>query len=167
MCDDFPKTARLESAGDHVEGALELWVEEPRDQVWFALTDPARLVEWLAPGRIEARVGGAVQIDFQSSGLVIDSRVTHCQPQWLLEYSWSTPAEPVRMIRWELFEAPEGTKVVLTVRIPREEDAARTFAGWSAHLTMLAAALAGAPIRFPLEQFKAEREAYRTQLVAA
>lgn len=167
MCDDFPKTARLEYVGDHVEGALELWVEQPRDQVWFALTDPCRLADWLAPGRIEPKVGGAVEIDFQNSGVVINSRVTACRPQWLLEYSWSGPAEPARLIRWELFEAAEETKVVLTVRIPRDEDVARAFAGWSAQLTMLAATLAGASTRFPYEQFKADRESYQAQLAAA
>lgn len=167
MSDDAPITARIEWALDHVEGSLELSVEQPRARVWAALTDPNRLVDWLAPGRIEPRVGGAVQIDFQASGVTIDSQVTACRPEWLLEYSWSGPGEPARMVRWELSEDPNGTKIRLTLRIPKEEDAARAFAGWSAHLTMLAAALSGAPTRFPFEQFKTERETYRTRLNAA
>lgn len=167
MYDDVPRTTRLEYVGDHVEGAFEFLVEQTRDEVWHHLTEPSRLGDWLAPGRIEPRTGGAVEIAFQNSGVIIDSRVTACRPQWLLEYSWSGPSEPVRLIRWELIQAAEGTRIVLTVRIPREEDAARAFAGWSAHLTMLASALTGVPTRFPFEQFKADREAYRTLLTDA
>jgi hypothetical protein len=52
----------------------------------------------------------------------------------------------------------------LTLRIPDNEDIARTCAGWDAHLEMLAAAMEGVPIKFPFERFKAAREAYRARL---
>ena len=62
--------------------------------------------------------------------------------------------------------AIEGDEVLLdlTLRMPASEDAGRACAGWDAHLEMLAAALAGVPIKFPFELFKAARDAYRAQL---
>jgi hypothetical protein len=55
-------------------------------------------------------------------------------------------------------------RLVLTLSVPDGEDAGRSAAGWAAHLEMLAAALAGAPIKFPFEVFKAARDSYRAQL---
>ena len=46
------------------------------------------------------------------------------------------------------------------------EDIARTCAGWEAHLAMLQAALADAPIPFPFELFKATRETYKGKAAA-
>ena len=63
---------------------------------------------------------------------------------------------------------PKGDEVELdlTLLMPASEDAGRSCAGWDAHLEMLAAALAGVPIKFPFELFKAARDAYRVQLAA-
>jgi hypothetical protein len=52
---------------------------------------------------------------------------------------------------------------MLTVRIPENEDIAKTCAGWEAHLAMLMAALEGAPISFPFEVFQAARAAYQAR----
>jgi hypothetical protein len=49
----------------------------------------------------------------------------------------------------------------LTLRIPEDEDIARSCAGWEAHLMMLLAAIEGVPIKFPFERFQATREAYK------
>ena len=136
------------------------------DEVWVTLTDAAGLAEWLAPGRIEARQGGTVRLDFPDSGIVIDSTVSEIEPWRVLEYSWSKAGEPLRPIRFMLESAGAGTTLTLTLSVPGAEDAGRTAAGWAAHLEMLAAALAGAPIPFPFEVFKTAREAYRAQLAS-
>ena len=129
------------------------------DVVWRMLTEATG--QWLAPGRVEPRLGGAVRLAFADSGTVIESAVTAFEPDRLVAFSWSRPGEPTRPVRWAL--APDGgaTRLTLTVRAPESEEAARAFAGWEAHLAMLSAALAGAPIAFPFEVFKAAREAYR------
>lgn len=44
--------------------------------------------------------------------------------------------------------------------LPRGEDAARACAGFEGHLDMLAAALDGLPIRFPVPHFLAARNGY-------
>lgn len=138
-----------------------------RDSLWRMLTDPACLKDWLAPGTIEPRLGGRVVLDFGVSGTAIDSRVTVWQPPADLEYAWSSEGQPVRPLRWQLQPAKEDTELMLTLRIPLDEDAAKTAAGWDAHLEMLLAAAAGVPIGFPVERFKASRAAFQQRLASA
>jgi len=139
-------------------------LEHPPEVVWLTLTDAAKLPGWLAPGRIEAAIGGAVRLDFADSGTVIESRVTGFEPGRLVEYSWSKPGEPLRPVRFEIAPEDAATRLTLTVTMPAGEDPGRACAGWEAHLAMLQAALANAPVPFPFETFKAAREAYRAKV---
>lgn len=145
---------------------FELTLEACAAEVWSFLTQSDRLPQWLAPGRIELEPGGAARLDFQDSGIVIDSRVTRCQAPRALAYSWSSPGEPDRPVRWTLEPDGAATRLALELDLPAQEDAARSAAGWAAHLEMLQAALAGAPVKFPFPTFKAARAAFGTQLAA-
>jgi len=156
----------LERVDGGVRARLERLIEIDQDAVWAALTDPAQLAQWLAPGEIALEAGGAAKLDFVDSGIVIDSVVTAVEAPWLLEYSWSSLGEPDRPLRWETRDEDGSTRVTLTVTVPEGEDAARACAGWVAHLEMLAAALFGAPMKFPFDRFKAAREAYNARLLA-
>ena len=150
--------------GDVVEARISLMLDDHVEQVWAFLTDPEYLVQWLAPGQIELSLGGAARLNFADSGTEIDSTVTAFNPFHLLEYSWSKPGEPERPIRWSLEPIGAATRLDLKLTIPSNEDAGRAAAGWAAHLEMLAAALAGVPIKFPFDVFKAARDTYRAQL---
>jgi uncharacterized protein YndB with AHSA1/START domain len=148
------------------QGRLErVYGHEPA-AVWRMLTEPQGLAQWLAPGTIELRAGGAVRIDFADSGIVIASTVRALEPLRLLEYSWSSGTEPERPLRWELEATEQGTRLVLTVTVPAGEDAAKACAGFEGHLEMLAAALEGVPVRFPLELYLQARKAYQAMLQA-
>jgi uncharacterized protein YndB with AHSA1/START domain len=155
---------RVERRGGYTEVTLRREFDHDVRAVWAALTDSARLAQWLAPGTIELRDGGAAKLNFVDSGIVIDSKVTALDPPYLLEYSWSGPGEPSRPLRWHLVGAPAKTTLSLTVSTPAGEDVARACAGFEAHLEMLAAALEGVPIKFPFERFKQTREAYKQVL---
>ncbi|HLY79305.1 MAG TPA: hypothetical protein VKQ70_08020, partial [Caulobacteraceae bacterium] len=72
----------------------------------------------------------------------------------------------LRPVRWDLAADGAATTLAVTVKTPHGEDPGRACAGWEAHLAMLAAALAGAPISFPFEVFKAARESYRPKVAA-
>lgn len=146
------------------EGRLERELAHPAAAVWAMLTEPASLAQWLAPGSIELREGGAVRIDFADSGAVIDSHVTAIAPQRLLEYSWSSPSQPQRPLRWELQPEGVGTRLRLTVRLPEGDDPAKACAGFEGHLEMLAAALEGVPIKFPFDLYQQARKAYGEQV---
>lgn len=164
MTDQAGGEAIFSRSGGEIQAVLTRFLEHPPAAVWTMLTDPARLPQWLAPGEIELRIGGAARLDFVDSGTVIDSHVSAYEPGRLLEYSWSGPHEPARPVRWTLERADGGAQLTLTVRVPETEDAGRACAGWEAHLEMLAAALEGVPIKFPFETFKAARDAYRARL---
>ncbi len=159
-----PELAGFTRKGDRIEARLTALIDDHIERVWAALTEPPELVQWLAPGAIELRPGGAVKLDFVDSGVVINSRVTAIQRPRLFEYSWSGPGEPDRPLRWELEPVGPMTRLTLTLTMPAREDVARACAGWAAHLEMLIAALAGIPIKFPFEVFKATRESYRARL---
>lgn len=145
---------------DGFEARLGREFGHDRNAVWRMLTDPPALAQWLAPGSIELREGGAVQIDFADSGTTIRSTVRGLDPPRLLEYSWSNDDDPGRSLRWELNDAAAGTRLRLTLRLPEREDVAKACAGFDAHLEMLAAALEGVPIRFPFDLYLARRRAY-------
>jgi uncharacterized protein YndB with AHSA1/START domain len=160
-------TAKFVRDGDVMEAKLSRIIDDSLDRVWAALTEPHELVKWLAPGEIEMREGGTARLNFADSGIVIDSKVSVFDPLSVLEYSWSGPGEPLRPLRWEIRPAGDEVLLNLTLRMPASEDAGRSCAGWDAHLEMLAASLAGVPIKFPFELFKAAREAYRAELAAS
>ncbi|WP_323029159.1 SRPBCC family protein [Castellaniella defragrans] len=166
MSDDDFQPGTIQRLEQGFEGRLERFYGHDPAAVWAMLTQPPHLAQWLAPGTIELRQGGAVRIDFADSGIVIDSTVTALEPQRVLEYSWSSGSQPARPIRWELAEEADGTRLTLTVRLPGDEDAAKACAGFDGHLDMLAAALENVPVRFPLDLYLRARKHYQTLLDA-
>jgi uncharacterized protein YndB with AHSA1/START domain len=157
-------TAKFSEHPGSVTARFGVTLDDCSAEVWSFLTQPDRLPQWLAPGRIELEVGGAARLDFQDSGIVIDSRVTRCSAPRSLAYSWSGPGQPDRPVRWTLEADGARTHLALELEVPSGEDVARAAAGWAAHLEMLAAAIAGAPMKFPFPTFKAAREAFAAQL---
>ena len=101
MTDDTEELGTIKLVSSEYVARLERLLEHDQQAVWAMLTEPSRMVEWLAPGEIELRKGGAAKLNFVDSGIVIDSTVTEFEEPSLLEYSWSGPGEPSRPIRWE------------------------------------------------------------------
>lgn len=161
-----PGPATIVPKGERTEVRLERFIEHDRDTVWAMLTRADCLPNWLAPGAMDLRVGGRVEIDFVDSGTVIDSTIRECDPPRLLAYSWSHGDEPERPLYWELEAVAGGTHLILILQMPAGEDVAKAAAGWDSHLEMLLAALEGVPTRFPVDHFLAARTAYRTNLAS-
>ena len=157
---------RFKREADCVAAVTTHRLDHPAEAVWRMIAEPARLAEWLAPGRIEPRVGGVVRLDFEGSGTVIESTVSAFEDGRVVAFSWSKPGEPERPVRIALSPDRETTQLTLTVSTPDGEDPARAAAGWAAHLAMLQAALDGDPIAFPFEIFKAVREVYSARVAA-
>lgn len=154
----------LDFFGDQAQATLTRVFDHPAPTVWAALTDPAKFVEWLAPGEIDLRTGGRARLNFEDSGIVIDSLVTAYEPGRRLDYSWSGPNDPIRPVSWKVDPEGGGARLTLTLELPASDDVARSCAGWEAHLEMLAAALEGVPIKFPFARFQATRAAYKARL---
>ncbi len=166
MSDSAFLTARFARTRATISADWSLTLDHHLDEVWAALTQPDELVQWLASGSVDPQLGGAARLDFEESGVTIDSRVTAFEPQRRLEYSWSCPGEPLRPLRWDLEPIGAATLLTLRLTVPAGEDAARAAAGWAAHLEMLQFALLGVPARFPYPVFKAARESYAAQVSA-
>jgi uncharacterized protein YndB with AHSA1/START domain len=152
--------------GAFVTGVLTRTFDATASDLWRVMIEPASMATWLAPGRIETSVGGKARLDFADSGTVIDSEVTAAEVGRLVEFSWSQPGEPLRPVRWEVAASGAGAVLTVTVKTPTPEDPGKACAGWEAHLAMLTAALAGAPIGFPFETFMAARAAYKPVVAA-
>jgi len=161
MSDDNESLGTIRRKDGQYQARLERVLEHDQASVWAMLTEPARLADWLAPGTIELEAGGAAKLNFVDSGTVIDSTVSAIDPPRLIEYSWSSPGEPLRPVRWETAPVEGGTRLTLTMRVPDNEDVARSCAGWEAHLMMLLAAIEGVPIKFPFQRFQETRAAYK------
>jgi len=158
--------AELSRDDGFVTGRMTRRFEPGPGVVWRTMTERASLALWLAPGRIELKLGGSVRLEFEGSGTLIASEVLALEVGEMLEFSWSQPGEPPRPVRWDLSPDGGGTQLTVTIKTPLGEDPGRACAGWDAHMAMLTAALAGAPIGFPFEVFKAAREAYRSVVTA-
>jgi len=167
MSDLFGELSR---GPDFIVGRLTRRFDQAPGVVWRMMTEPQSLPLWLAAGRIELKLGGAVRLDFEGSGAAIDSEVLGLEDGTMLEFSWndlgSQPGEPLRPVRWDLAADGAGSQLTVAIKTPHGEDPGRACAGWEAHLAMLGAALAGAPIDFPFEVFKAAREAYKPKVDA-
>lgn len=164
MEDTNDELGTLYRLNGNLGGRLERTIEHDQQAVWSMLTAPGHLAQWLAPGTIELRLGGAARLNFIDSGTVIDSIVTAFDAPRLIEYSWSSPGEPLRPVRWATRVVDVGTHLSLSVSVPQNEDIARACAGWEAHLMMLLAAIEGVLIKFPFERFQTTREAYKARV---
>ncbi|MGC8120740.1 SRPBCC family protein [Marinobacter sp. VGCF2001] len=155
---------RVKLENNRVTVRLERVFDHSPDTVWDMLTESALLARWLAPGTVDAREGGRVQLDFGNSGMPVDSNVTACRPGKLLRYSWSSGDCPERPLTWALSREGSSTRLCLSLELPDDELVPIACAGWDAHLEMLGAALEGISIHFPADRFRAAR-AHFEQLV--
>lgn len=161
MTAEASELGAIRRVGNTFEATITRTFDHDQPTLWAMLTDEAELPLWLAPGHLELRRGGEAKLNFPESGINVDSLISAIEPPRMIEYSWSSPGQPLRPLRWEIAPDAGGVRLTLVLSIPDNEDIARTCAGWDAHLDMLAAALEGVPIKFPFERFKAAREAYK------
>lgn len=126
----------------------------PLETAWSYLTQPGRLVTWLAEGTIEPRVGGKVSLSFDveevperhDGGAFVEGVVTLCVPERVLAYTWADPEAPVvnsedpdSTVTFELEPHGQHTKLTLTHRHLPTNVLARCGAGWHTHLDVLMA----------------------------
>ena len=144
---DRSRYGTVHKRADGYQLRFERHLRHPVEKVWAALTNPAQLAQWLAPGEIELTLGGRVYLAFTDGDGVIDGRVTAIAPPRLLEFTWTDKDNDLGFVRWELIADDGGTRLVLTHTVP---EAARDFglpalAGWHTLLEQLVALLDGQP----------------------
>ena len=159
---DRSRYGTVHERGDGYQLRFERHLLHPVEKVWAALTDPAQLAQWLAPGELELTLGGRVYLAFTDGDSVIDGRVTAIAPPRLLEFTWTDKDDDFGFVRWELVADDGGTRLVLTHTIP---EAARPFglpalAGWHTLLDQLVALLDGQPLPLSGERWQAFHDHY-------
>jgi uncharacterized protein YndB with AHSA1/START domain len=128
--------------GGAVALRFERAYDAPPEELWAALTEPASIRRWLlAEAVLEPRVGGAFRLGW-SGGHAAEGRVLAWEPPRLLVVEWGDP-EGVSVLRVEVRPSGDGSALALDHRGVPPASAVSLGAGWDAHLTALAEALAG------------------------
>lgn len=145
---DRSRYGTVHTRADGYQLRFERQLRHPVEKVWTALTNPAQLAQWLAPGEMELRLGGRVYLAFTDGDGVIDGQVTAIEPPRLLEFTWTDKGDDFGFVRWELMAEEGGTRLVLSHTVP---ESARAFglpalAGWHSLLDQLSALLDGQPL---------------------
>src|SRR6478672_5411160 len=113
------------------------------DDLWSALTDPRRLVRWIAEVEGDLSLGGEFRARF-TSGWEGTGRVEACEPPRRLLVRTRDADEPNEEVL-EAILASDGDQTILIIEargLPTEYLAAHG-AGWQVHVEDLAAHLAG------------------------
>jgi uncharacterized protein YndB with AHSA1/START domain len=117
----------------------------PPKDVWAALTEPARLIEWWGDADVELRHGGRFRMawlntDDDGNTAVMEATITELDPPRVLELSGDIHG----LLRFELEPHGDGTVLTFTSRLDLpDEFRTKVLAGWHFHLDALADALEG------------------------
>jgi len=121
---------------------MEDWYETGIDDLWAALTQPQRLVRWIAEVDGDLIPGGAFHARF-TSGWDGPGRVDICLPPQRLLLTMSPGEEDETVIEAVLSAEGDKTRLVIEERgLPLAEIAAHG-AGWQVHVQDLAAHVDG------------------------
>jgi uncharacterized protein YndB with AHSA1/START domain len=123
---------------------FERLLQHSPDEVWSALTDPARLGDWLAGAEVEPGLGGTITLEFGDGGIE-RCRITVWDPPRSLAYEWNFLGEKPTHVSWELELVDDGatTRLTLEHTLLDAGVAPGYGAGWHAHLDQLEGHLAG------------------------
>jgi uncharacterized protein YndB with AHSA1/START domain len=134
---------------DHIDVRFERHYPRPVETVWSAITEPARLADWMGVAHVEPFVGGRIELMLDgphpSTG-----RVVVWDPPKVLEFSWSNTHAPESTIRYELTPDGDGTRLVFTHQRMPYVHSALMLPGWHHFLTRLGSALEGAALAGPM-----------------
>jgi uncharacterized protein YndB with AHSA1/START domain len=166
MADDANGTVTQVGSGLY-ELRFERRYALPIEMVWAALTDPARLNEWLAKAKVDLRVGGLIELTWPTLGDGLRERIVALDPPRLFAFDWSEPdGAPGSVVRWELYEEPEGCRLLMTHTLLRTEHLLDVASGWHNILDGLPdAAARPTPLPWSADRERAARSRQLTQLV--
>lgn len=89
--------------------------DRPVETVWKALTEPARLADWMGEAQVDPYVGGRYEL-FIDTPQPMRGRVVTWQPPQLLEFSWQAAGTPSAVVRCELTPDGAGTRLIFMHR---------------------------------------------------
>ncbi len=133
---------------------LERILPGPIERVWAYLTESEKRGKWLAPGAMELRAGGRVELNWRHADLsaektppanydnsecadILRGRITRCDPPHALSYTWGDGADASE-VTFEL--SPRAGEVLLVITHRRLGDRKRIVgvaSGWHTHVGIL------------------------------
>lgn len=140
-----PEERCIRRCGGGYEFRVSYRVDHDPETVWAMLTEP----EKLAPGHIDPWPGRRARVDFEDSGIAIDSRVDAAEPGRLLIYSWSAGDDPEHPVRREIVPDGTGARLTLSLRLPQDKDAARPAPAGTPTCRCCSRPSRGSPSAFP------------------
>ena len=143
----------FESDNGNINLRYERFYPRPVETVWAALTDPARLADWLGPARVEPHEGGHYEV-FIDRPRPMTGRILTWEPPHLLEFTWDTGDGPATVVRWELSRHDDGTRLVfLHIGVGRVW-VGLVLPGWHLLLERLGSLLADQPQPFSMPRWR-------------
>lgn len=147
MSDPTPPPVRtiatLGSADGHGVVRLEDRFDTGIDDLWSALTDPARLARWLGEVDGDLCEGGEFRARYLASGWEGTCRVQQCEPPHHVVLLTSAPPEPDGIVEVTLTADGDHTVLVIEDRGMPLDQIAAYGGGDQIHVEDLAAYLAG------------------------
>ena len=133
---------------------LERILPGPIERVWAYLTESEKRGKWLAPGAMELRASGRVELNWRHADLsaektppanydnsecadILRGRITRCDPPHALSYTWGDGADASE-VTFEL--SPRAGEVLLVITHRRLGDRKRIVgvaSGWHTHVGIL------------------------------
>ena len=146
----------------HLEDRFATTVED----LWSALTDPARLVRWLGEVDGDLREGGELRAHFFASGWEGTIRVEACEPSHHLLLRTQGDGEPEGTFEVTLVADRDGTRLVVEDRGVPLDHVASYGAGDQIHVEDLASYLAGGERCEPRARWAQLQPTYETLAAA-
>ena len=119
----------FERRGDHLDVRFERRYAHAIEKVWRALTDPARLEDWMGRARVEPHVGGRYELMLDGPH-PMTGRILVWEPPQTLEVSWRNADAPDSIIRYALTRDSEGTRMIFTHTHMPYASSALMLPGW-------------------------------------
>jgi uncharacterized protein YndB with AHSA1/START domain len=129
---------------DYIDVRFERHYPRPVETVWSALTDPARLADWMGEAQVEPYVGG--RYDMMLDGPhPMTGRILIWEPPHILEITWSNADAPDSIVRYELARDGDGARLIFTHKRMPYASSALMLPGWHVFLARLGRLVEGAP----------------------
>lgn len=136
----------------------------PIDEVWAAITEPARMADWWPPFAaditVDLREGGVIIFAWPETDFpTLEFTITRLEAPTLMEHTHTSPGSSMR---WELESTAAGTRLIATYFIPDLDMALERGDVLGLHhgLDRLVSALEGHPAAWDNDAFTELRAAY-------
>ena len=161
----------LDFVGEQLVLRFERIYPNSMNDVWDAITNPARIAQWWLPFDAEITIELVAGGDYILRGIdegtpTLTFKVLRVEVPRLFEH---THVDPEIVVRWQLAERADGCALVLTQTVPdRDRTVNDNFlVGTHTSLDRLASLLRGIPIAWDLDAFAVHQRRYADAGLAA